>query len=479
MTRNGGLTPVSQEESATKSKAALLSIGASVLLTLAKSVAAVLSGSLALLSEALHGIIDIIATVTTYFAVKAADTPADDGHHYGHGKVEALAALAETALLFGLAGAVAWEAYGRLRGDASHPVEVTPLVIGMLLFALMVDITRWRALSIVARETRSEALAADALHFSADAVSTSMVLAGLMAVKLGYPQGDALAAVGVALFISIAGYRLARRTVDTLIDAAPTGMADRLRQLVGETPAVVAVQWVRLRPSGGRVIGEVGIHVSRSLPLDQVAEIKGALQERIRAAFPEADVTLTADPIALDDETALERVIIAASRLRIPVHHITIQHLERETGELLSVSLDVEVDARLDMNAAHATASNLEAAIRTEFGAETEVETHIEPLELGLPAGKAAAPALVENVRTLLDQEAAREGIVSDIHGIRVRETQNGLVVNCHARVDGGLNVVAAHIAVDRIERALRETRPDICRVVIHAEPHRHEEVAG
>ncbi|MGL4727357.1 MAG: cation transporter dimerization domain-containing protein, partial [Bosea sp. (in: a-proteobacteria)] len=350
-------------------------------------------------------------------------------------------------------------------------IEVTPLVIGMLLFAIAVDITRWRTLSIVARETRSEALAADALHFSADAVSSTLALCGLIAVRTGFPQGDALAALGVAVFISIAGFRLARRTVDTLIDAAPTGMAERVHVIAVATPAVVGTQWVKLRPSGGRVIGEVGIHVSRSLPLDQVTEIKRSLQERIRAEIPELDATVTADPIALDDESALERVLIAAGRLRVPVHHVTIQHV----GELqqLSVSLDVEVDSKLTMDEAHAKASELEAAIRTEFGADTEVETHIEPLETGAPSGHPANWEVVTAIGDILASEAARGGVVSDVHSVRVRETIGGLVVNYHARVDGSLDVASAHRAVDKMERALREKRPDVCRIVTHAEPRR------
>lgn len=462
---HGGGTPAG--ETATKLRAALFSVGASVALTGAKTLAAVLSGSLALFSEALHGLIDVMATIVTYFAVKAADAPADEEHHYGHGKVEALAALGEVALLFALAGGVIWEAYGRLSGEGGHAVEVTPLVLGMIGFAILVDVTRWRALTKVARETRSEALAADALHFSADAVSSTLALAGLAAVALGYAKGDAIAALGVAGFITIAGYRLARRTVDTLLDAAPSGTAEQLRAIVQGMPAVVGVQWVRVRPSGGRILGEVGIHVSRTLPLDQVTEIKGALQQRIHGAMPEADVTVTADPIALDDETALERVMLAANRLRTPVHHVTIHHV----GEQLSVSLDVEVDASLTMDAAHGVASDLEAAIRTEFGAGTEVETHIEPLELGAYSGRSANWQTVEAIGKTIADEAAAENIVSDIHNVRVRETERGLVVNYHARVDGKLGVSEAHQAVDRIERALRGKRPDVCRVVTHAEP--------
>jgi divalent metal cation (Fe/Co/Zn/Cd) transporter len=191
----------------------------------------------------------------------------------------------------------------------------------------------------------------------------------------------------------------------------------------------------------------------------------------MRAEIPELDLTVTADPIALDDESALERVMIAAARLRTPVHHVTIQRVGEH--EQLSVSLDIEVDASLSMNEAHARASELEAAIRTEFGAGTEVETHIEPLETGAPAGHPANWEVVNAIGDILAREAEKGGVVSDVHSVRVRMTKAGLVVNYHARVDGALDVASAHRAVDKIERALRETRPDVARIVTHAEPRR------
>jgi cation diffusion facilitator family transporter len=459
------------EASALKRRAALISIFASVVLTLAKAVAAILSGSLALLTDALQGLIDIGSTMFTWFAVRAADKPADDEHHYGHGKFEALAALLETAIMFALSGAILWEAGNRLWTRTEPAVEVTPVVVGVLLFSMLVDATRWRTLATVGKETRSEALSAEALHFATDFVGTALVLVGLILTRMGVPMADSFTALCLAIFMVVTAYRLGRRTLDTLIDAAPRGMGEQVAAIVTATPAVVGTQWIRLRPSGGRVIGEVGIHVSRSLPLDQVTQIKRDLQDRIRAQMPELDATVTADPIALDDESALERVLIAAGRLRVPVHHVTIQRV----GEMeqLSVSLDVEVDSTLTMDAAHAVASELEAAIRVEFGAGTEVETHIEPLETGAPAGLPASWEIVNAVGEILASEAAKGGIVSDVHSVRVRETAGGLMVNYHARVDGSLDVASAHLAVDRMERALREKRPDVCRVVTHAEPKR------
>lgn len=461
-------TPVDRAAvSRLKQRAALVSVLASVVLTLGKAVAAVLSGSLALLSEALHGLIDIGATLVTWFAVKAADKPADDEHHYGHGKVESLAALAETALLFALAGAVAWEAGSRLWMGSSHAVSVTPLVIGVLLVSMMIDATRWRALSVVAKETGSEALAADALHFSSDLVSTSLTLVGLVAVKLGYPQGDMLAALGVSLFIIVAGFRLARRTVSTLLDTAPAGLSDRLRDAASAVPGVVAIDWLRLRPSGGRVHGEIGVRVSRTLPLERVVAIKEVLARSIAEVAPDAEITLTANPIQVDDETVLERVMLIALKLGIPVHHVTAHRV----GERLCIGLDMEVDALMSLGRAHGLATRLEAAIRDEFGTETEVETHIEPMEISALDGQDAPQATIEAIADTLAQHAGHDGVVREVHNVRVRETPNGLVVNYHCRMDADLDVSTMHDAVDRVERAIRLSRSDVCRVIGHAEP--------
>lgn len=461
----------SAEMSQIKQRAAALSVAASLLLTLAKFGAALVSGSLALLTDALQGLIDIGSTLFTWFAVRAADKPADDKHHYGHGKVEALAALLETAILFGLSGAILWEAINRLRAGTEPPVEVTALVVGVLLFSLMVDATRWRALTTVARDTRSEALAAEATHFATDFVGTALVLAGLVLSRMGVPMADSATALGLAVYMILTAYRLGRRTIDTLIDAAPKGVSERLRQAAAEVPGVVGIEWLKLRPAGGQVQGEIGILVSRTLPLDRVTAIKTELLAALAAAEPGAEITVTANPVQVDDETALERVLLIALKMKVPVHHVSVHSI----GERLSVSLDMEVDAGLPLSEAHDIATRLESAIRAEFGGETEVETHIEPMETSQPSGHNAAWDTVEAIGKAIAQEAARAaeagGPIRDIHSVRVRETRNGLVVNYHCRAEGALDVAAVHNAVDAIERAVRQARPDVCRLVSHAEP--------
>jgi len=460
--------PTAEQLGAIKRRAALLSVMATILLTGAKVLAAIVSGSLALLADALQGLIDIGSTLFTWFAVSAADKPADEEHHYGHGKVESLAALVETAILFGLAGAILWEAGSRLWFNVAEHVEVTPVVIGVMLLSMTVDALRWHSLRKVARQTGSEALAGEVTHFAADFVGSAMVLTGLVGVWLGVPKADTVTAFVIAAFTAFSAFKLGRRTLDTLLDAAPRGMSETLRATALTVPGVVDVEWIKVRPAGGRIHGEIGIRVSRTLPLDRVTAIKEALVAAIERAEPGAAITVATNPVQMDDETALERVLLIALKLKIPVHHVTVHSI----GEKLSVSLDMEVDAKLPLGEAHEVASRLEAAIRAEFGGETEVETHIEPMETETPAGHNAAWETVEDIGKALAGEAAKlAGPVRDIHSVRVRETGKGLVVNYHCRVDPSLDVAAVHEAVDAIERAVRIARPKVCRLVSHAEP--------
>ena len=266
-----------------KEKVALISIVASAGLTLAKAAVGIATGSLAILSEAAHSFVDLLATVMTYLAVRVSGKPADDEHHYGHGKVESVAAFAETALLFLLCGIVVWEALQRLLGGNGHGVEATIWAFIVIAVSIVVDFQRARVLYRVASETSSEALEADALHFSSDMWSSIAVLVGLGGVALGYVWADALAAIVVAVFICIAGWRLGRRTIDTLTDTAPAGAADTLRALAERIAGVVAVQRVRVRPAGDTLFVDLDLAVSRTLPLERVAAIQDSVEQAVLA----------------------------------------------------------------------------------------------------------------------------------------------------------------------------------------------------
>jgi cation diffusion facilitator family transporter len=452
--------------SQSKQRAALASVAASAMLTLAKLTAGFLSGSLALISEGAHNGLDVGASALTFFAIREADKPADADHPFGHAKIEAVAALAETGFLAALSVIVAIEAIRRIGGKADGAVDANLLALGVVVVSIVVDLFRWRGLARVARETGSDALKADALHYSSDLVSSSLVLAGLGATRLGFAHADALAAIGVALFIAIASYRLGRLTIDALVDAAPKGLTEQVSALVARSPGVAALDHVRLRRSGAQTLGNIGFSVSRTLPLERVMAIKADVAKEISARWPRMDVTLTASALALDDESVMERVYLIAARKRLAVHHVNIQEIDSRK----CVSFDLEVDGRMRLGQAHAIATGLESAIADEIGPDVEVETHIEPIETNEIHGERAVPALVEQMAKTLSA-AAENSQLREVHDVRVRLTPEGAFVIFHCRSDPDASVDATHMAVDCLERSLRDAFPQIARVVGHVEP--------
>jgi cation diffusion facilitator family transporter len=450
-----------------KEHVALSSMAASAGLTIGKAIVGLSTGSLAILSEAAHSLIDFGATLMTYVAVRVSGKPADAEHHYGHGKVEAVSALAETALLFLLSIVVVWKAGERLAGGETPHVEATVWAFGIIVVSIIVDFWRARALSRMAKQTRSHALEADALHFSSDLWASLAVLVGLAGVHFGMPSADSVAALAVAVLVCVAGWRLGRRTIDLLIDVAPPGAAENISAIAGKIPGVVAVEQVRARAVGETTFVEVRVAVSRTLPLDRVTAIKAAIERALREKIPGAQPVVTTDSVALDNETVLDRIMVIARNRALAVHHVTVHDLK----DRLAVSLDLEVDGALTLQAAHELADGLEDDIAAELGSGVEVETHIEPLQPVETRGREAPPERVAAVQLTLAELAAETRLIREVHDVRVRETDNGEIVNFHCRVDPSLSVQAVHESVDRLERALRERSSSIKRVIGHAEP--------
>lgn len=451
-----------------KERAALASIAASSMLTLLKFAAGLASGSLAVLSEAGHNLADVAATILTYFAIKIAHKPADEEHQFGHAKVEALAALAETGFLFALAVYILIEAISRL---ATHDTEVDIgfSVFAVLLASITVDSVRWRALKRIAKQTKSEGLAADSLHFSSDIVSSALALGGITAAHFGYPQGDAMAALGLVAFIAAAGFQVGRRTINTLVDTAPRGLSSEVRAVARSVPGVVEVQTLRLRPAGAQVVGDIGVLVPRTMALEQAAAIEARVAAAIAAHYPDVAVTVAAQPVALDDESILERVLLIAAKRHVPVHHVTVQ----DVGGRNAISLDAELDGQMKYGRAHEIITALELEIGRELGPGLEVETHIEPLEPRPLKGHPVPEEIRAGVASALAQMRAT-GEIFDVHSVRVRAASEGLVVNYHCRVSPALSVSEVHTIVDDVDRKMRGAFPEIVRIVGHAEPLRN-----
>jgi len=449
----------------TKTRVAAISIFASAGMAAAKFVVGVAIGSLALISEALHSSVDMGATIVTWMVVRYSDRPADEEHHYGHGKLESLSALGVIALLYVLAGGILVESYSRLREGAPPPtLSAIPFIV--LLADIAVNFWRARALHRVAHDTRSQALAADALHFASDVLGSVAVIIGLALSGLGFAWGDSAAAIAVAIMIAILGLRLARSTVETLIDRAPEGVAEKATAAIRGVAGVVDVERLRARMVGSTHFIDAVVQVPRTYPIDRVEEIKRKAQAALTKTLDDADLTFTAVPVARSNESVRERVMVIARNSGLAVHHVTVHDL----GDKLTVSIDLEVDGNMALNEAHDIAQGLERNIRDEFGEDVEVDTHIEPLEPELPHGTDAPRDRVDVIKAALSRFAAGSAI-HDIHSVRVRDTEAGEIVNFHCRAAPSMSVIKVHESVDEIERALRRAFPSVKRVISHAEP--------
>ena len=448
-----------------KTRVAAISVFASASMAVAKLIVGVAIGSLALISEALHSTVDVVATIVTWMVVRVSDLPADEEHHYGHGKFESISALGVIAMLYVLSGGILVESVSRLRGGSPPPtISAVPFVV--LLVDIAVNFWRARALHRTAYATRSQALAADSLHFASDMLGSVAVIIGLVLAGLGYWWGDAAAAIAVAIMIAALGLRMARATVETLLDRAPAGVSEKARKAILSVPGVVEVERLRARMVGATHFIEAIVKVPRTYPIDRVDEIKQKAQQAVTAALGSADLTFTGVPVALDNESIRERIMVIARNAGLAVHHVTVHDL----GGRLIVSIDLEVDGNMTLTRAHDVAQGLEGNIRDEFGAEVEVDTHIEPLEPELPFGIDASPDRLETIRTALSRFAA-ETEIHDIHNVRVRDTDAGEIVNFHCRAAPSMSVIKVHENVDAIERALRRAFPTVKRVISHAEP--------
>jgi cation diffusion facilitator family transporter len=459
---------MSDTPSTEKQNAAATSVFASGGLLLLKIVAALVTGSLGIIGEVAHSLIDLGATIVTWFAVRVSDKPADDDHHFGHSKVESVAALAETGLLLvtatGLGAAAIYRFWSK-----SHEVTFSWLAVVFLVLTIAVDFNRSRMLNTAAEKTASEALAADALHFSMDMWSSLAVLLGLGGVALGYVWVDSVAALVVAAFIAWSGVQLGTRTIATLVDRAPAGIADTVRDIADAHPGVLEVSRIRVRPSGSGLFVDLVLKISRMMPLTSIAAMKKQIAARINSSIGNADVTITTEPVELDTETVVEKVMLLARHDSLAIHHVLVQNLDGK----LSVSYDLEMDGKMTLARAHETATQLEDTVRAALGDNVEVETHIEPLPPEIIMGQDADAASLAEIESQLLKLANIGRMVEEIHNVRLRQAASGDFVYYHCRFSPETSVRDAHAAIDHLEDQLKAANPGIVRVVAHAEPRR------
>ena len=464
-------------ESAQKEKksAAGSSAIAALFLTSMKLVVGIVTGSLGILAEAAHSGLDLVAAFVTYLAVRFSDKPADYDHPYGHGKIENFSALVETVLLF---ITCAWIIYEAVKRIFFRAVEIHPSLWAFLVMAVSigVDISRSRMLYKIARKHQSQALEADALHFSTDIWSSAVVICGLLLVWLGqnvFPKpahllqkADAVAAFGVALIVLFVSYRLGKRTVDVLLDRAPDGLPQKITDAAKEVEGVMNVAQVRMRRSGPRFFVDMTVEVDRNLSFERTHAIAEAVEGRVQSIAPGSDVVVHTDPREVERETMAKRIRAVAYRNQMFVHNI---YMHEDKGQFY-LDLHLEVDDHLALHQAHEMASHIEEDLREDMPEITQVYTHIESRGTGIGDGvdvTAKEPALVQAVRQMTDAIAGK----SRCHEVRVRRHGNQYSVSLHCDFDKDLSVIQVHNMSNRIEESLKQRFSNLERVLVHAEP--------
>jgi cation diffusion facilitator family transporter len=458
-----------------KRRAALLSVGSATVLVVLKTFLVYRTGSLGVLSEALHSGLDLIAAVITFLSVRVSDQPADERHPYGHGKFENFSAFVETGLLALTALYIIYEGFDRLLFRNVH-IRPSVLAFAILGLALLIDVTRSGALARAARKYSSEALEADALHFSTDVWSTLVVILGIGLVWAGetwnmpwLSRADAVAGLVVAAVILWVGSRLGKRTLDALLDAAPVDLQDEITRAIARMEGVLDVERVRVRRAGNRYFVDTTVSVPRTAPLEQVHALSDAIERRVGEIVP-SDVMVHAEPRAPEGEHLFETIRAVAQKMGLAIHDLTAS----VQGKQLFIDLHLEVDESLSLSEAHRSATELENAIRELPSLPSEVTIHIEPLGRHISTQDSSAgemKQLSRSIEQFLNSLPTEYDELVNCHDVRVRQVDHRIQVSCHCAMKSHLAITQVHDVTAALEDRVKEKFGQVYRVTIHPEP--------
>jgi cation diffusion facilitator family transporter len=460
------------EYSREKQAVALTSVAAAILLTTLKMAVGLLTGSLGILSEALHSGLDLVAAGITYLSVRVSDKPADPQHPFGHGKIEHLSAFIETGLLFLTCAWIIWEAVRRLFFREVH-VEPSLWAFGVMFISITIDTFRSRALFRVARKFNSQALEADALHFSTDVYSSTVVILGLILVYVAEQRNlpwlrhaDPVAALVVAGIVVYITLRLGKKTVDALVDATPSGTSSLIAEAVARVSGVLSLDRIRTRQSGSRVFVDLRVTLASNISLEHAKSVADIVETEVHHLFPTADVVIHTTPQEPSSGDLVAKIRSVAHRRNFLVHEVTAY----EVGGRVNVYLDLEVDPGLRLAEAHDRATQLESAIKENLPEVHEVNVHLEPLLVAVETGNEARLDHLAVERKL--EELARETAgVLDCHSVEAHQVGGNVVVRLHCTLEPHLPIAKVHDITETLEFKFRQAFPQISKINIHAEP--------
>ncbi|MCW3026964.1 MAG: cation-efflux pump [Solirubrobacterales bacterium] len=448
----------------TQRRTTLVSVAAAALLIALKLGVGLATGSLGLISAGIESSGDLIAAILTFFAVRLGGRPADRGHPYGHRRAENLGALGEAALLLLGGLLVTMQAIAHLiKGSAPPGIHWYLFVV--IAVALVVDVSRTSASLIAGRRYSSPALRSNAFHFAADGFGSLAVLVGLLSVSAGVRQGDAIAALAVALIIFIAAARLIGENANVLMDRTPSEAREAAERAIAALGGDIELRRLRLRESAGRYFADVVVSVPAGQAVVEGHQAADLIEAAVERTLPGSDVVVHVEPrrSGLDLRDRVLAIALAEPLVR-EAHDITI--FEQDGSS--SVSVHLKFPADLDLRTAHEIAERVEQAIRATPGV-ADVQTHLEPLEQTLTANPPDEGTDVRMTREIARLVSERTG--RSPQKVRLLSTAAGRVVFLTLGVEPGETLADAHRLAGELEEELRQQVPDIADVVVHTEP--------
>jgi len=442
---------------------AAASVVVGVLIVAAKLGAGLATGSLGLIGDAVHSLLDVASSGFALLAVRTADKPADREHPFGHGRAENLSAFAEGIVLLVTALGIGYEAVTRL---VTHSTAVDPAYYAMAILAatVVVEAVRGAILRQAGRASGSEALAADAANRGADVLSALAVLAGLVATRLGFAWADSLAALGVAALIGYIAGRLALRSGDILIDRAPGGVEDGLRDTIAGVSGVREVRSLRLRRSGKGLLGDATVSAKRTLSVEGAQALRRAVHEAVAATNPGVDLTLVVES-DVRPQNMVERVHAVAARVGgfADVHNVTV---EREGDGSLHLTMHAKLPGRQTLEEAEAAADDLETALRAEFPQVSRVDVHLEPLEPDVVEGEDVT-ARRRDLRERVARIVSDHPQVSRCRDVELSSRSGRITAHVVVEMPGALTLEQAHVIETDLEARLLTGLPELAAVVV------------
>lgn len=451
---------------------ALHSLLSAIAITFLKLIVGLSTRSLGILSEAAHSGLDLVAAFITLLSVRVSDKPADAEHQYGHGKVENFSAFLETGLLLLTCVWIVWEAVRRLGGYHAVHIQPSLAAFGVLFASMAVDWWRSGALRRIARKYDSQALEADALHFTTDIFSTGVVALGLFLVLMAdmwhrpwLVKADAIAALVVSVVIVYVSWRLARQTVDALLDAAPAGYRGRILDAALKVNGVIEVERVRLRRAGNRYFADLTVGLARTVTFQRSDQVAAEISDAVHSILPDSDVVIHSVPRESHHENIFDRIRAVAARNNFNVHDVSVQDL----GGRLHVEQHLELDENLSLKQAHDLATSVEAEMRKEVPEISTILTHIESEPATIESGeKIARDAALERKLKPIVREFPE---ILDMHDVEIKRVRGKVYMSCHCTMSDNLALSRVHDISTALEIRFKQVAPELFKVLIHPEP--------